>query len=169
VARGQPLDDLPPEIGNLTSPTTLDLSHNSLTALPSEIGNLTGLTELRLNGNKLTQLPTEMGTLIERGIIRVLVLGGDDFKKKYRIRTAAVQADAGAFVCLGKRPGARRPRDPIYFPWSKRNNHPVGEVTDRNCGTCHYMESSERSSYTILAECFRETSSRFHKPGRDGH
>jgi len=34
---------LPPEIGNLTGLTELELYDNQLTALPPEIGNLTGL------------------------------------------------------------------------------------------------------------------------------
>ena len=56
---------IPSEIGNLTNLTNLDLSHIHLTgAIPSEIGNLTNLTDLHLGGNDLTgEIPPEIGNL----------------------------------------------------------------------------------------------------------
>jgi len=48
---GNELTTLPPEIGLLTSLTTLYLSENELTMLPPEIGQLTGLTTLYLSNN----------------------------------------------------------------------------------------------------------------------
>ena len=57
------LSHLPPEIGDLTSLTVLDLSNNQLTSLPAEIGKLTSLTELDLSNNKLTTLSAEIGNL----------------------------------------------------------------------------------------------------------
>jgi hypothetical protein len=46
---------IPPEIGNLTNLEWLDLSYNQLSgSIPSEIGNLTNLTYLWLNDNQLT-------------------------------------------------------------------------------------------------------------------
>ena len=61
---GPALEYLPPEIGNLTGLTQLNLTGNQLTGLPPEIGNLTSLTELNLHNNQLrTVLPPEIGNL----------------------------------------------------------------------------------------------------------
>ena len=51
---GLGLKSLPPQVGNLTNLTFLNLEYNELTALPSEIGNLTSLTHLYLGHNQLT-------------------------------------------------------------------------------------------------------------------
>ena len=61
--RGNRLTALPPEIGNLTNLTRLNLGGNQLTALPPEIGKLTNLTYLNLGGNQLTALPIQVGAL----------------------------------------------------------------------------------------------------------
>ena len=60
---GNQLTALPPEITELTSLTTLDLSRNHLTALPPEITELTSLTTLDLSRNHLTALPHEITEL----------------------------------------------------------------------------------------------------------
>ena len=57
------LEELPPEIGQLTRLEWLSLYGNQLTALPREIGQLTRLKELYLSGNQLTALPREIGQL----------------------------------------------------------------------------------------------------------
>ncbi|WP_107666955.1 leucine-rich repeat domain-containing protein, partial [Cyanothece sp. BG0011] len=57
------LNSLPPEIGQLTNLTSLNLSFNQLTDLPPEIGQLTNLTSLDLSFNQLTDLPPEIGQL----------------------------------------------------------------------------------------------------------
>ena len=49
-------------------PTTLDLSSEGMEYLPPEIGNLTGLTELDLRDNQLAGLTPEMKALIDRRI-----------------------------------------------------------------------------------------------------
>lgn len=54
------LEELPPEIGQLTNLTKLNLWGNQLTSLPPEIGQLTNLTELYLHKNQLTILPREI-------------------------------------------------------------------------------------------------------------
>ena len=54
---------LPPEIGQLTELTSLDLSLNRLIHLPPEIGKLSALTELILSDNRLAALPPEIGQL----------------------------------------------------------------------------------------------------------
>lgn len=58
------LSELPPEIGQLTKLTFLDLGANQLTALPESIGKLTNLTSLNLSRNKLNTLPESIGKLI---------------------------------------------------------------------------------------------------------
>jgi len=57
------LTALPPEIGQLTALSVLDLLGNQLTALPPEIGQLPALSWLYLGGNHLTALPPEIGQL----------------------------------------------------------------------------------------------------------
>jgi hypothetical protein len=56
---------IPPEIGNLTNLTFINLGLNELTgSIPSEIGNLTNLTDLILQHNGLTgSIPPEIGNL----------------------------------------------------------------------------------------------------------
>ena len=39
--------------------------------LPPEIGNLTGLTELDLSYNQMTALPPEMKKLIDQGVVKL--------------------------------------------------------------------------------------------------
>jgi len=57
--------DIPPELGDLFSLTTLHLSGNRLTGpLPPELGNLSNLTVACLHSNQLTgPMPPELGTL----------------------------------------------------------------------------------------------------------
>jgi len=60
-----PTGEIPPEIGNLTNLTYLNLGNNQLTgSIPSEIGNLTNLDYLNLASNQLTgSIPPEIGSL----------------------------------------------------------------------------------------------------------
>jgi Leucine-rich repeat (LRR) protein len=60
---GKEIDNLPPEIGQLTNLTMLDLSLNRLSKLPPEIGQLTNLTRLYLRRNQLRELPPEIRQL----------------------------------------------------------------------------------------------------------
>ena len=57
---------IPPEIGNLTNLAYLDLGYNDLEgSIPPEIGNLTNLTHLYLEENSFTDsIPSEIGNLI---------------------------------------------------------------------------------------------------------
>ena len=59
---------LPPEIGNLTNLTDLDLSLNPLTALPPEFGNLRSLQRLSLS---VRELPPEFGNLTNLVSVRI--------------------------------------------------------------------------------------------------
>lgn len=56
---------IPPEIGNLTHLTHLDLELNRLTGpIPAELGSLSSLEDLYLDNNNLTgPIPTELGNL----------------------------------------------------------------------------------------------------------
>ena len=54
------LTELPPEIGQLTNLTTLNLGGNRLTAILPEIIRLTNLTALDLGGNWLKAVPSEI-------------------------------------------------------------------------------------------------------------
>ena len=65
------LDNLPAEIGQLTSLRWLYLRDNRLTSLPAEIGQLTSLSNLDLKGNQLTSLPADIRQLT---VLKVLSL-----------------------------------------------------------------------------------------------
>ena len=58
---------IPPELGNLVRPQTLELSFNQLTGkIPPELGNLAGLGRLLLSVNQLSgEIPSELGNLAD--------------------------------------------------------------------------------------------------------
>jgi Leucine-rich repeat (LRR) protein len=58
---GRGIEELPPEIGQLSQLTTLYLSENRLSSVPAEIGQLSQLTTLYLGGKQLGSLPSEIG------------------------------------------------------------------------------------------------------------
>ena len=62
---------IPTEIGQLTQLTYFDLSGNELSGIiPPQIGQLTQLTHLQLNGNKLSGIiPTEIGKLTQSTLL----------------------------------------------------------------------------------------------------
>ena len=51
--------------------TDLDFCAKGLKRLPPEIGNLTALTKLDLRNNQLTALPPEMSPLGDRGVVKL--------------------------------------------------------------------------------------------------
>ncbi len=57
------INELPPEIGQLTSLLHLDLENKQLSTLPETIGQLTNLYYLNLRNNQLTILPETIGEL----------------------------------------------------------------------------------------------------------
>ncbi|MCY4437936.1 MAG: PQQ-dependent sugar dehydrogenase [Chloroflexi bacterium] len=65
LQRNQLSGEIPPELGNLTSLTSLWLNNNQLSGkIPPELGNLTNLRELRLLRNQLSgEIPPELGNL----------------------------------------------------------------------------------------------------------
>lgn len=95
--QGSELDNVPPEIGNLTALDTLIFFictfgelpqeignlinlkylsvYSGVTTIPSEIGNLTNLLYLDLNANGFSLLPNEMGNLTN---LTHLDLGGNN-------------------------------------------------------------------------------------------
>ena len=68
---GLELEELPPELWELTSLTQLYLGNNELTTLPESIGNLEALNYLTLNRNVLTKLPESITKL---GVLTILDL-----------------------------------------------------------------------------------------------
>jgi len=71
---GNPLTSVPKELGQLTNLEVLDLGGNQLTSVPKELGQLTNLTELDLRNNQLTSVPKELGQLTN---LTKLDLGGN--------------------------------------------------------------------------------------------
>ena len=59
------LEELPPEIGQLSKLEHLDFSRNELKTIPPEIGQLIQLKSLDLRSNNLEMLPPEIGQLIQ--------------------------------------------------------------------------------------------------------
>ncbi|WP_176722477.1 COR domain-containing protein [Candidatus Thiosymbion oneisti] len=57
------LEELPADIGDITTLTALDLSSNRLSKLPASIGNLKNLNHLWLYNNNLRFLPAELSNL----------------------------------------------------------------------------------------------------------
>jgi Leucine-rich repeat (LRR) protein len=65
---------LPPEIGELTGLTELNLAYNEIGGIiiPSEVGELSKLKVVWLHGNKFTsKIPTELGALAELTDLRL--------------------------------------------------------------------------------------------------
>jgi internalin A len=65
------LTALPPEIAKLKSLTGLYLRDNQLTALPPEIAELKSLTELNLSSNQLTTFPLEIAELKSLTVLKL--------------------------------------------------------------------------------------------------
>lgn len=84
-----PILELPPEIGTVTTLTRLDLSQNKLRTLPPEIGQLEHLETLIATGNQLETLPPEIGQL---RALKSLFL--------YRNRLRALPAEFGQLHAL---------------------------------------------------------------------
>ena len=78
TGKGNYIKALPPEIGNLTNLTDIDLDTNQLKVLPPEIGNLKNLTGLHLGGNQLKVLPSEIRNLTN---LTGLYLGGNQLRE----------------------------------------------------------------------------------------
>ena len=55
--------EIPPELGNLTNLTTLNLGGDLTGEIPPELGNLTNLTTLNLGGDLTGEIPPELGNL----------------------------------------------------------------------------------------------------------
>ncbi len=71
---------IPPELGNLVRPQTIELSINQLTGeIPQELGTLTGLGRLLLSSNQLTgEIPPELGNLAN---VQDLFLDGNELTR----------------------------------------------------------------------------------------
>ena len=69
---------IPPELGNLTNLTGLNLSGNDLNSIPSELGNLTNLTRLDLRDNGLRgEIPSELENLTN---LTAVYLSGNELR-----------------------------------------------------------------------------------------
>jgi Leucine-rich repeat (LRR) protein len=59
----KPIEEIPVEIGYLTSLETLDLPLNEISEIPAEIGKLKNLKVLDLSYNYISEIPEELGNL----------------------------------------------------------------------------------------------------------
>ena len=57
------IKEIPPEITNMTSLTSLSLNKNYITEIPKEISKLVNLRALQLSYNKINVIPSEIGNL----------------------------------------------------------------------------------------------------------
>jgi internalin A len=75
--RGQGIEELPPEIGNATNLTSLDLSYNRLSKLPTELSNLKNLKHLNLSRNNFREFPD---AILKLENLEFLYLANDNLK-----------------------------------------------------------------------------------------
>ena len=92
IDRNQLTGPIPPELGNLANLELLTLDHNQLTgAIPAELGNLANLETFHINNNQLTgPIPPELGNLANLGLLTL----------DYNQLTGAIPAELGNLANL---------------------------------------------------------------------
>ncbi|MCY4598619.1 MAG: DUF5719 family protein [Acidobacteria bacterium] len=112
---------LPPELGQLTGLTSLNLSYNRLTGtIPAELGRLTRLTRLDLSFNRLSgAIPPELGSvpdLRELNVANNRLTGTVPWVYRNRVARGDLAMHYGGNAVTGLEVPPPRPAPPVFSP-----------------------------------------------------